>query len=918
MSTEVRTSLNFLQNQLLELVIENASADPTSPSDGRIYFNTVSNKLRYWNGGSWIDLEAGTGNVTKVGTPVDNQISVWTGDGTIEGSSNFTFDGTTLSTPQLVVSNSGINVTGNLVYNGSSSGSITVAAPAVAGSNTITWPASSGTVALTSQIVSTFAGLSDTTVSSPSSAQMLVYDSNWVNVTMGGDGSLASDGTFTLTNSGVSAGTVGGVSLIPVLTIDAKGRITNTSLAGYAAYTEARADTGTNLNSGTNGVLYIDGGEGVATHGTFSGTKNIAINIDVSKQATQIPDTSEDLLLYEDVTDGGIHSVVLKNIGPTFALSEYTSLMVPDSSADRFLVWDSDTTAYKYTTTAGIVSSYITTSNDIFRDAGDSKLHIQPKAQVNTASDTVISGPNDNFSFYRLSVDPTGPFGSVTLPAFSSLNYAPIYYFHDTTALTKPWRITKDSGDDFLDGNSGVTITGNYFECDGSGNLYMLVGDTVFDRWIIYLVESPIAGYVPTTREIASGEGLSGGGDLSTNRTLSLDFGGLSEVSPVAVATDMVAYYDGTNHRKVSIQNLNAVLTANGLSDTNFSSLTDWDVVRWDNASSKFINSGPSTLGGQINFNDLSDIDTGTTNNTSTFGGKKILKFNSTSGNWEVSDLSLTANYTEYYQIQSSDSVKFLPDGGSPEGIKLHTNRRNRYRQSGESFGYDSHNNSIYYLYEPASANQTFTLPNTVGSVYTFVLSDSADTWGYKYILDGGTDTIYYSGDGWASQGTSMDMKKPGLWTISYTNLDQTGFYVTHTPLDRLAETGGHVIDADTDIDSNVEGDGAFYVPIPPGVHGDIVNVGIGFITKGSGNTGATTIQLAKIRDGASTVDVCSTEITIDANEANSSTAATPPVINTSNNSVQPYDLIRGDIDTSPTGGTLPKGLFVVLSIKRT
>ena len=36
---------------------------------------------------------AGGGDVSKVGTPVDSQIGVWTGDGTIEGTTDFTFDG---------------------------------------------------------------------------------------------------------------------------------------------------------------------------------------------------------------------------------------------------------------------------------------------------------------------------------------------------------------------------------------------------------------------------------------------------------------------------------------------------------------------------------------------------------------------------------------------------------------------------------------------------------------------------------------------------------------------------------------------------------------------------------------------------------------------------------------------------------
>jgi len=43
---------------------------------------------------SWA-TPAGSGDVSKVGTPVDNQVGVWTGDGTIEGDSALTFDTST-------------------------------------------------------------------------------------------------------------------------------------------------------------------------------------------------------------------------------------------------------------------------------------------------------------------------------------------------------------------------------------------------------------------------------------------------------------------------------------------------------------------------------------------------------------------------------------------------------------------------------------------------------------------------------------------------------------------------------------------------------------------------------------------------------------------------------------------------------
>lgn len=55
------------------------------------------------------DFGGGSGNVTKVGTPVDNQIGVWTGDGTIEGDTALTFDTSTdtLTIPNVII-NTGI------------------------------------------------------------------------------------------------------------------------------------------------------------------------------------------------------------------------------------------------------------------------------------------------------------------------------------------------------------------------------------------------------------------------------------------------------------------------------------------------------------------------------------------------------------------------------------------------------------------------------------------------------------------------------------------------------------------------------------------------------------------------------------------------------------------------------------------
>lgn len=103
-------------------------------------------------------------------------------------------------------------------------------------------------------------------------------------------------------------------------------------------------------------------------------------------------------------------------------------------------------------------------------------------------------------------------------------------------------------------------------------------------------------------------------------------------------------------------------------------------------------------------------------------------------------------------------------------------------------------------------------------------------------------------------------------------------------------------------------GDGKFSFLIPPEYNGlNLVDADAMVSTVSS--SGTPTVAVRRERSG-SAVDMLSTSITIDADEKTSYTAATAPVINTSNDDVATGDIIHIDVDAAGTGA---KGLAVVL-----
>lgn len=115
---------------------------------------------------------------------------------------------------------------------------------------------------------------------------------------------------------------------------------------------------------------------------------------------------------------------------------------------------------------------------------------------------------------------------------------------------------------------------------------------------------------------------------------------------------------------------------------------------------------------------------------------------------------------------------------------------------------------------------------------------------------------------------------------------------------------GIQVLDASS---NTAVGDAKAYFRVPEELNGMNL-VGVAMTVYTAGTTGTTDVQ---IRNKTDSVDMLSTKLTIDSTETDSSTAATPAVIDTTKDDVVTGDVLAIDIDAIST--TAAKGLYVEL-----
>ena len=273
------------------------------------------------------DIGAGTGsgNVSNTGTPVDNQLAIWTDATTIEGNSNLTFSGTVLTVTGNTSTEWNTAYTDRFKWNGQSTGLLAADGRTSLGGTTV--------------------GQSFFTLSNPSAVSFPRMNAdNSVDALSASDfrtaigaGTGSGDGTITTVASG--AGLQGGAtSGIATLSVDYAGTDNYILATPYGSETPVGADTiafvdsDNNVHSATISDLPFSNNSGTVT--------SVAVTVGTGLDVSGSPITSSgtidiDLDLTEITVGAGLDTTAT---GISLDLSELASATGAMGSSDRFVL----------------------------------------------------------------------------------------------------------------------------------------------------------------------------------------------------------------------------------------------------------------------------------------------------------------------------------------------------------------------------------------------------------------------------------------------------------------------------------------------------------------------------------------------------------------------------------------------------
>jgi len=358
----------------------------------------------------------GSGDVSKVGTPVNNQIGVWTGDGTIEGDVDLTFDTATntlgvgliglngivqvhsvksdASDGLLIEANNGTDVgllgvgntanatwygthnfesgliqigkntttLGKIKLFGSTSGDVTIQPNAVAGTGIVlTAPATTGTLALTSQLTSG-------TVTS-----------------VGFTGGIISVATATTTPAFTVAGTSGGIPYFS----SASTWATSAALAANSLVIGGGAGVApSTITTGANVLTAL--GVAVGSAGAFV-TFNGALGTPSSGVATNLTGTASGLTAGNVTTNANLTGMVT-SVGNATSLGSFTKAQLNTAISDGDAVYlDSIDTITGVKTMTGLNVILVSSSGLTVRNPANTFKYTITGAAI--AADRILNLP---------------------------------------------------------------------------------------------------------------------------------------------------------------------------------------------------------------------------------------------------------------------------------------------------------------------------------------------------------------------------------------------------------------------------------------------------------------------------------------------------------------------------------------------
>ena len=238
--------INLNKNEIRQAVIENSGTAPSSPVKGQVYFDSTNNFFYIYDGTAW-DKIAISGSIVNAdiasGAAIANSKLA---NSTITlGSSTLTLGSTTTSVSGLTLSLPTIGGTG-AAFSGSTSGTTTVVATAIAGTTTITLPAVTGTVITTG----------DTGTVTNAMLAGSIANSKLANsaITLGSSTLTLGSTTTTVAGLTLTLPTIGGTGAAFSGSVSGTTTVVASSAAGTTTIT-LPATTGTVVTTGDSGTV---------------------------------------------------------------------------------------------------------------------------------------------------------------------------------------------------------------------------------------------------------------------------------------------------------------------------------------------------------------------------------------------------------------------------------------------------------------------------------------------------------------------------------------------------------------------------------------------------------------------------------------------------------------------------------------